>query len=117
MSHILGRIAQDEEIRYLDTVPLWYYVLIKQIGISSELDILASDGVNLMDYTYTSDQTLENIKEIEAEVKKPVTISIKITPGQQAPQPKTSELSKAMEVLNSQSLNFTIYEAQYILSQ
>ena len=66
---------------------------------------------------YTSDQTLENIKEIEAEVKKPVTISIKITPGQQAPQLKTSELSKAIEELNSQSLNFTIYEAQYIVSQ
>jgi hypothetical protein len=117
MSHILGCIAQDEKIRYLDTVPFWYHALIKQIGISPGLDILASDGVNLMDYTYTSDQTLENIKEIEAEVKKPVTISIKITPGQQAPQLKTSELSKAMGELNSLSLNFTIYEAQYILSQ
>jgi hypothetical protein len=117
MSHILGRIAQDEKIRYLDTIPFWYHALIKQIGISSGLDILASDGVNLMDYTYTSDQTFENIKQIEAEVKKPLTISIKITPGQQAPQLKTSELSKAIEELNSQSLNFTIYEAQYILSQ
>jgi hypothetical protein len=117
MSHILGRIAQDEKVRYVDTVPFWYHALIKQIGISSGLDILASDSVNLMDYTYTSDQTLENIKQIDAEVKKPISISIKITPGQQAPQLKTSELSKAIEELNSQSLNFTIYEAQYILSQ
>jgi hypothetical protein len=117
MSHVLGRIAQDEKIRYVDTVPFWYHALIKQIGISSGLDILASDSVNLMDYTYTSDQTLENLKQINAEVKKPISISIKITPGQQAPQLKTSELSKAIEELNSHSLNFTIYEAQYILSQ
>jgi hypothetical protein len=27
MSHILGRIAQDEKIRYLDTVPFWYHAL------------------------------------------------------------------------------------------
>jgi hypothetical protein len=116
-SHILGRVAHDENVRYIDTVPFWYHTLIKQVGISSGLDILASDCVNLMDYTYTSNQMLENIKKIDSEVKKPVIISIKITPGQQAPQLKMSELSKTIDELKSQSLNFTIYEAQYILSQ
>ena len=117
MSHILGRIAQEEKIRYIDTVPYWYHTVIRQMGISPGLDILASNGVNLMTYTYTSNQTLEYIKQIESEIKKPVTISIKITPGQQAPQLKMSELSKTIDEFNSQALNFTIYEAQYILSR
>jgi hypothetical protein len=87
------------------------------MGISPGLDILASDGVNLMTYSYTSNQTLENIKKIQSEIKKPVTISIKITPGQKAPHLKTSELSETIDEFNLQRLNFTIYEAQFILSR
>jgi hypothetical protein len=115
MSHILGRVSQDEGVRYIDTVPYWYHAAIRQLGISPGLDVLASDGVNLMTYSYTSNQTLENIKKIQSEIKKPVTISIKITPGQKAPHLKTNELSEAIDGFNSQRLNFTLYEAQYIL--
>jgi hypothetical protein len=117
MSHILSRVSQDEGVRYIDTVPYWYHTVIKQIGISPGLDILASDGVNLMTYSYSSNNTLENIKKIQSEIKKPVTISIKIIPGQTAPQLKTSELSATIDEFKLQSLNFTIYEAQYILSR
>jgi hypothetical protein len=117
MSHILSRVSQEEGIRYIDTVPYWYHTVIRQMGISPGLDILASDGVNLMTYSYTSNQTLENIKKIQSEIKKPVTISIKITPGQKAPHLKTSELSETIDEFNLQRLNFTIYEAQFILSR
>jgi hypothetical protein len=117
MSHILSWVSQEEGVRYIDTVPYWYHRAIRQIGISPGLDVLASDGVNLMTYSYTSNQTLENIKKIQSEIKKPVTISIKITPGQRAPHLKTSELSEMIDEFNLQRLNFTLYEAQFILSR
>jgi hypothetical protein len=117
MSHILGHASQDEGVRYIDTVPYWYHTVIRQMGISPGLDVLASDSVNLMTYSYTSNQTLENIKKIQSEIKKPVTISIKITPGQSAPHLKTSELSETIDEFILQGLNFTVYEAQYILSR
>jgi hypothetical protein len=117
MSHILGHVAKGENVRYIDTVPYWYHTVIRQMGLSPGLDILASDGVNLMTYTYTSNQTLENIKKIQSDINKPVTVSIKITPGQNAPHLKSNELSKIIDQFISQKLDFTIYEAQYILSR
>ena len=117
MSHILSQVSKEEQVRYIETVPYWYHTLIRQMGLSPGLDILASDVVNLMTYTYTSNQTLENIKKIQSEISKPITVSIKITPGQDAPHIKSNDLSRIIDLFNSHKLDFTLYEAQYILGR
>ncbi|HKR74489.1 MAG TPA: hypothetical protein VJR94_10315 [Candidatus Nitrosocosmicus sp.] len=115
MSLILQNVANHHNVTYVDTVPYWYHSVIKNIGISSGIDILGGNEVNFMDYSYSFNQSITNINKIMTEIKKPFTISIKVTPGYGDPYLNELELTKTINYLQNNSIPYGIFESQYLL--
>lgn len=115
MSLILQQVANHHNVTYVDTVPYWYHSVIKNIGISSGIDILGGNEVNFMDYSYSFNQSITNINKIMPEIKKPFTISIKVTPGYGDPYLNELELTKTINHLKNNSIPYGIFESQYLL--
>ena len=104
MSLALQEISKEHNVGYVDTLPYWYHFVIKNIGISPGLNILGGDRINLMDYTYTANQSINNVNAILPEIQKPVTISIKATPGFGNPFLNTQELKRTIENFENNSI-------------
>jgi hypothetical protein len=117
MSSILADVAKQYHVKYIDTVPAWYHQAIKDLGISPGLDSLSSNSIVLMDYTYNTERTLQNIDQIRLDVTKPYIVSIKIAPGQGDPQLMRSEINKTICTLRTNSLPIVLYDVQYLLRQ
>ena len=115
MSLALQEISNKYNVTYVDTVPYWYHFVIKNIGISPGLNILGGDRVNLMDYTYTANQSINNIKAVLPEVQKPFTISIKATPGLGDPFLNSEQLKSTIENFENNSIPIGLFELQYLL--
>jgi hypothetical protein len=115
MSLALQEISNKYNVTYIDTVPYWYHFVIKNIGISPGLNILGGDRVNLMDYTYTANQSINNVKAVLPEVQKPVTISIKTTPGLGDPFLNSEQLQSAIKNFENNSVGIGLFESQYLL--
>ena len=115
MSLILQEVSQDQNVTYVDTIPFWYHQVIKNIGISSGADVLGGNRVNLMDYSYTFEQSIRNIERLIPEINKPITISIKITPGYGDPFLNQIELKKTVDYLQNHSISYALFESQYLL--
>jgi hypothetical protein len=117
MSSILADIAKQYHAKYIDTVPAWYHQAIKDLGISPGLNSLSSNSIVLMDYTYNTERTLQNIDQIRSDVTKPYIVSIKIAPGQGDPQLMHSEINKTICTLRTYSLPVVVYDVQYLIKQ
>lgn len=117
MSSILADIAKQYHVKYIDTVPAWYHQAIKGLGISPGLNSLSSNSIVLMDYTYNTERTLQNIDQIRSDVTKPFIVSIKIAPGQGDPQLMHSEINKTICTLRTYSLPIVVYDVQYLIKQ
>jgi hypothetical protein len=115
MSLILQQVANHYNVTYVDTVPFWYHSVIKNIGISSGIDILGGNQVNFMDYSYTFNQSITNINRILPEIEKPYTVSIKVTPGYGDPYLNEFELKKTIDHLQNNSIPYSVFESQYLL--
>ncbi|CAN5583002.1 hypothetical protein BH23THE1_BH23THE1_22040 [soil metagenome] len=113
MSLVLQEISKHLGVTYIDTVPFWYHFVIKNIGISSGLDILGGDRVNLMDYTFTSKRALENLNGVVSQINKPFSISIKVTPGYGDPFLSNGELEKTVKQFQNLSMPYGLFEGQY----
>jgi hypothetical protein len=85
------------------------------MGISSGTDILGGNKVNFMYYSYTFNQSANTFKQLLAEIQKPFTISIKITPGFGDPFLNEMELTKTISYLRNNSISYGIFESQYLL--
>jgi hypothetical protein len=117
MSSILADIAKQYHVKYIDTVPSWYHQAIKGLGISPGLNSLSSNSIIIMDYTYNTERTLQNIDQIRLDVTKPFIVSIKIAPGQGDPQLIHSEINKTICTLRTYSLPIVVYDMQYLIKQ
>ena len=115
MSLVLEETANYYNVSFVDTVPYWYHFVIKNIGISSGIDILGGNKVNFMYYSYTFNQTANTFEQLIAEVQKPFTISIKTTPGYGDPYLNEMELTKTISYLQNNSISYGIFESQYLL--
>lgn len=115
MSLILQQVANHYNVTYVDTVPYWYHSVIKNIGISSGIDILGGNEVNFMDYSYTFNQSITNINKLLPDIIKPVTVSIKVTPGYGDPYLNEFELTKTINHLQNNSISYGVFESQYLL--
>ena len=115
MSLALQEISNKYNVTYVDTVPYWYHFVIKNIGISPGLNILGGDRINLMDYTYTANQSINNVNAVLHEIHKPVTISIKTTPGFGDPFLNAEELKSTIENFENNSVGIGLFESQYLL--
>lgn len=115
MSLMLEETANHYNVSFIDTVPYWYHFVIKNIGISSGIDILGGNKVNFMYYSYTFNQSANTFKQLLAEVQKPFTISIKTTPGFGDPYLNEMELTKTISYLQNNSISYGIFESQYLL--
>jgi hypothetical protein len=115
MSQDLQEIAEQYNVTYVDTVPYWYHHLIKNLGISQGLNILGGAAVNVMDYSYSSNRSIDNIRDIVKDVKKPYTVSIKITPGFGDPYLNEKEMQETVNFLKDRSISYGIFESQYLL--
>jgi hypothetical protein len=85
------------------------------MGISPGLNILGGDRVNLMVYTYTANQSINNVKAVLPEVQKPFTVSIKTTPGFGDPYLNGEQLKSAIENFENDSIGIGLFESQYLL--
>ncbi len=115
MSLALEEISNEYNVTYVDTVPYWYHFVIKNIGISPGLNILGGDRINLMDYTYTAKQSINNANAVLHEIHKPVIISIKTTPGYGDPFLNNEELKSTMKYFENNSIPVGLFELQYLL--
>ncbi len=115
MSLALQEISDKYNVTYIDTVPYWYHFVIKNMGISPGLNILGGDRVNLMVYTYTANQSINNVKAVLPEVQKPVTVSIKTTPGFGDPYLNGEQLKSTIENFENNSVGFGLFESQFLL--
>lgn len=115
MSLVLEETANYYNVSFVDTVPYWYHFVIKNIGISSGIDILGGNKVNFMYYSYTFNQSANTFEQLIAEVQKPFTISIKTTPGYGDPYLNEMELTKTISYLQNNSISYGIFESQYLL--
>jgi hypothetical protein len=68
-----------------------------------------------MYYSYTFNQSANTFKQLQAEVQKPFTISIKTTPGFGDPYLNEMELTKTISYLRNNSISYGIFESQYLL--
>jgi hypothetical protein len=115
MSLALQEIANEYNVTYIDTIPYWYHFVIKNIGISPGLNILGGDRVNLMDYTYTANQSINNLDGVIDEIHKPFTVSIKATPGIGDPFLNTEQLKRTTKNFVNNSIPVGLFESQYLL--
>ncbi len=115
MSLALQEISNEYNVTYIDTIPYWYHFVIKNIGISPGLNILGGDRVNLMDYTYTANQSINNLDAVLHEIHKPFTVSIKATPGFGDPFLNTEQLKRTIKNFENNSIPVGLFESQYLL--
>jgi len=112
MSKILRNVANEFEVKYIDTIPPWYHEDMKKCGINGGIDALSSNSINLMDYTSTVKDAMNEINSILFEVKKPFVVSIKITRGQGDASLKNQDINKAIYILTTlNSLPIGFYES------
>ncbi|PWU79135.1 MAG: hypothetical protein DLM72_19010 [Candidatus Nitrosopolaris wilkensis] len=117
MSNILRNVADGYHKEFIDSVPAWYHTVLKQIGISIGINALASNRINLIDYTYpTTEAILNNINDIRSETSVPYTVNLMITPGPGAPQLSGQEIPRTIITLKSNLLPIAFDEAQYLLN-
>ena len=68
MSAILRTIADEEGVRYVDTVPPWYHDEMISFGITGGLNNLSSHGIVLMAYSSTVSAILTNTASVRSQV-------------------------------------------------
>jgi hypothetical protein len=115
MSGILRNIADQYHKQIIDTVPTWYHMALKQIGMSIGLNALSSNRINVIDYTYDSQSTLINISELRIELSSPYVVNLMITPGLGSPQLSGQEIKQTIITLKSNLLSLALDDAHYIL--
>jgi hypothetical protein len=115
MSGILRNIADQFHKQIIDTVPTWYNMALKQIGISIGLNALSSNRINLIDYTYGSQSILNNISDLRTDLSTPYIVNLMITPGQGAPQLSGQEIKQTIITLKANLLPLALDDAHYIM--
>ena len=96
MSKLIHKIADQYNVKYFDTVPIWYHEAMKKIGIKDGLSSLFSDRLYLLDYEPSVDKILNKYLAIRDELNKCTIVNIKLTPGFGEPNLDPSEISNAI---------------------
>ncbi len=116
MSKSIHRIADHYNVKYFDTVPIWYHEEMKKLGIKDGLNSLFSNGLYLLDYEATVEKAMKKYLAIKDELNRCVVVNIKVTPGFGEPNLKPSEISNAIHSIKKTGAGIGIFEANYTLS-
>ena len=116
MSKIIHEIADHYNVKYFDTVPIWYHEEMKKIGIKDGLSSLFSDRLYLLDYESSVDKIMNKYSAIKDELNKCPVINIKLTPGFDEPNLDPSEISNAINSIKKTGAGIGIFEAFYTLT-
>ena len=84
MSKSIHNIASWHNVRYYDTIPIWYHEEMEKAGIEGGLNSLYSDGIYLLDYEPSVQEVFNKYLPIKDQLNKCVIINIKLTPGGEA---------------------------------
>jgi hypothetical protein len=115
MSSILREVADKYSVKLIETVPSWYHSAIKELGIPSGINVLSGKELNIMDYAFTAKQAFTNLRQILDEVSRPISVSVKISPGLGAPHMSGEEVIKAGDFLKSNNVPVILFEAAYLI--
>lgn len=116
MSKLIHKIADRYNVKYFDTVPIWYHEGMKKIGINGGLNSLFSDRLYLLDYESSVDKIVNKFLAIKDEIKKCTIVNIKLTPGFDEPNLDPSEISNAINSIKKAGAGIGIFEAFYTLT-
>lgn len=115
MSKSIHNIANEYNVQYYDTIPIWYHEEMEKAGIEGGLNSLYSDGVYLLDYESNVQEVLNKYLPIKDELNKCVIINIKLTPGG-GPSINASDLPSAIYSIKKTEAGIGLFEANYTLS-
>lgn len=116
MSKLIHEITDRYNVKYFDTVPIWYHEEMKKIGIKDGLGSLFSDRLYLLDYESSVDKIMNKYLAIKDELNKCTVINIKLTPGFGEPNLDPSEISNAINSIKKTGSGIGIFEAFYTLT-
>ena len=116
MSTILRSVADDYDVKYIDTLPPWYHEAMKHCEINGGFNALSSHSINLMAYTSTVEEALHEISSVMLEVTKPYVVNIKVTSGQGDSTLEKQDIPGAIFTLTEEnSLPIGMYEATTLM--
>jgi hypothetical protein len=115
MSKLIHEIADHYDVKYFDTVPIWYHEEMKKIGIKDGLSSLFSDRLYLLDYESSVDKIMNKYSAIKDELNKCAIVNIKVTPGFGEPNLDASEILNAINSIKKTGAGIGIFEAFYTL--
>ena len=116
MSKLIHEIADRYNVKYFDTVPIWYHEEMKKNGIKDGLNSLFSDRLYLLDYESSVDKIMNKYLTIKDDLDKCTVINIKLTPGFGEPILDPFEISNAINSIKKTGSGVGIFEAFYTLT-
>jgi hypothetical protein len=117
MSKILRRIADEQGVKYIDTIPPYYHTQMITSGIIGGVNNLSSHSINLMAYYNNLEKIMTSISKILEESKIRLVININITRDSEEPYLEPEDLLWVIKALKNQSLPLGIWYAnQYLLN-
>jgi hypothetical protein len=116
MSNIISKIAEQNHVKYFDTVPSWYHEEMKRVGIINGLDSLSSDGILMLDYDANVSKIIKRYNAIKNEVNKGIVINFKVSPKDDGKYLDSLQIPDLIRSLNNQSISYGIFEAKYAIT-
>lgn len=119
MSAILRTIADEEGVRYVDTVPWWYHEQWIAEGITGGLNNVSSHAMTLMSYSNTIEAIVINTRKVREEVgtldNKRLLIAFNIVPGMTLdPAIPKPNIIHALNILKSINMPMAYYMADQV---
>ena len=111
MSSILRKVADKHHVKYYDTIPDWYQMKMKNIGIIDGLNSLSSSGIYLLDYSSNVTQIVTRLDAIKSDVNKCIVLNFKISPSGNEPYLNSSQIPYIISYLKARESGFGIFKA------
>ena len=116
MSRALRNIADQHQVKYIDTIPPSYHSKMIQAGIAGGVNALSSHSINVMAYASSIEGILDSTSMIRADSTKRLVINVKVTPDQHDPMLAGDEITRALRTLKQESLSIGIWYATDVIN-
>jgi len=114
MSRSLRAVADNRDVKYIDSVPWWYDSHMKNLGVSSAgLDALSANSINVLDYASSKTQI---INRIPSAIETRYVVNIKVIKTTSDPWVEGQELQDTLLALQDMHLPYAIFEASSVLT-